>query len=93
MKLKSFLILLSILPFCSASTQPLIDKRVDSLITLMTLDEKVGQLVQYSGASAEKENLLRQGKIGSFLNIIGAKATREVQRVAVEETRMKIPAR
>ena len=91
MKFKPFFTLLFILPFCSASAQSFIDRRVDSLLALMTLDEKVGQLVQYSGTSAEKEKLLRQGKIGSFLNIVGARATRELQLIAVEETRMKIP--
>lgn len=91
MKLRPFVLLPFILPFYSASTQSSIDRRVDSLLALMTLDEKVGQLVQYSGTSAERETLLRQGKIGSFLNIVGARATREVQRMAVEETRLKIP--
>jgi beta-glucosidase len=91
MKRGPYLLLLFLLPFCFASAQSSIDRRVDSLLALMTLDEKVGQLVQYSGSSAEKETLLRQGKIGSFLNITGTRATREVQRIAVEETRLKIP--
>ncbi len=91
MKFRSLLYLLLIFPSCSASAQSLIDRRVDSLLALMTLDEKVGQLVQYSGTSAEKETLLRQGRIGSFLNVIGARSTRDVQRIAVEETRLKIP--
>ena len=71
--------------------QPATERRVDSLLTLMTLDEKVGQLVQYSGTSASHEALLRQGRIGSFLNIVGANATGDIQRIAVEETRLKIP--
>lgn len=91
MKSRPLILLLLTLPFFSASAQSFIDRRVDSLLALMTMDEKVGQLVQYSGTSAAKETLLRQGKIGSFLNIVGARATREVQRIAVEETRLKIP--
>ncbi|TSA20883.1 glycosyl hydrolase [bacterium] len=91
MKHKPFLILLFILPFSSASAQSSIDRRVDSLLALMTVDEKVGQLVQYSGRSGQHETLLRQGRIGSFLNVLGANSTREVQRIAVEESRLKIP--
>jgi len=91
MKLKPFLTFLLILPFCSLHAQSLIDRQVDSLLALMTMDEKVGQLVQYSGAPARRETLVRQGRIGSFLNVLGAISTREVQRIAVEESRLKIP--
>ncbi|MDP2886536.1 MAG: glycoside hydrolase family 3 N-terminal domain-containing protein [Ignavibacteria bacterium] len=91
MKHKPFLILLFILPFCSLRAQSLIDRRVDSLLALMTVDEKVGQLVQYSGTSAQRETLVRQGRIGSFLNVLGTNSTREVQRIAVDESRLKIP--
>jgi len=92
MKLRlAFVIASALLSLFTLHAQPSRDHSVDSLLALMTLDEKVGQLVQYSGVSAEHEALLRQGKIGSFLNIVGAKATREVQRIAVEETRLRIP--
>ncbi|MCX6134523.1 MAG: glycoside hydrolase family 3 C-terminal domain-containing protein [Ignavibacteriales bacterium] len=92
MKLGPILIIASVsLSLFTLRAQTSVDHRTDSLIALMTPDEKVGQLVQYSRSSAERETLLRQGKIGSFLNITGAKATREVQRIAVEETRLKIP--
>jgi len=92
MKLRlTFIIASALISLFTLLAQPSRDHRVDSLLARMTLDEKVGQLVQYSGTSAEKETLLREGKIGSFLNIVGAKATRDVQRIAVEETRLKIP--
>lgn len=83
-------LLLVLLPLWLLPAQSRIDWRVDSLLALMTLDEKVGQLVQYSGAPAERKELLRQGKVGSFLNVIGANATQELQRIAVEQTRLKI---
>ncbi|MBO3803338.1 MAG: beta-glucosidase BglX [Candidatus Brockarchaeota archaeon] len=57
----------------------------------MTLDEKVGQMCQYSGLSEESETWVREGKVGSFLNVVGAEATNKIQRIAVEETRLGIP--
>jgi beta-glucosidase len=57
-----------------------IDQRVDSLLKLMTLDEKVGQLNQYSGEwshtgpitkDGDKQNQVRNGQLGSMLNVIG----------------------
>ncbi|MBI2402550.1 MAG: glycoside hydrolase family 3 C-terminal domain-containing protein [Gemmatimonadetes bacterium] len=65
----------------------------------MTLEEKVGQLAQYTGqwvqdhpeVTAEHLALVRQGRVGSFLNVYGAAYTREVQRIAVEESRLGIP--
>ena len=80
---------------------PSIEQRVDSLLALMTLEEKLGQLNQRSAqwntgpgrADAPLEILaaLRRGEIGSFLNVIGVDATTDLQRVAMEETRTKIP--
>lgn len=71
----------------------------DSILALMTLEEKLGQLMQQPGegtqtgprASAPNLNRVRAGRIGSFLGIFGAAYTRELQRIAVEETRLRIP--
>ena len=76
--------------------------RVDSVLSLMTLDEKIGQLNQLSfgigwgptvkvAVPDEYKQQIREGKIGSFLNAIGAEFTYELQKVAVEESRLKIP--
>lgn len=76
-----------------------IDRRVDSLMKLMTLEEKVGQLNQYSGrevtgpVTEKKTDLLqdiRRGRAGSMLNVRGVKDTREIQKVALQ-SRLKIP--
>lgn len=72
---------------------------VDSLLAQMTLEEKLGQLTQYSGRWSVTgptvpqggDAEVRTGRVGSFLNIFGAEATREVQRIAVEESRLGIP--
>jgi len=92
MKRTTFLIqLLFLLTPVLALAQASLDRRLDSLVAIMTLDEKVGQLVQYSGDTGAAKELLSRGKVGSFLNVVGTAATRELQRIAVEETRLKIP--
>ena len=77
-----------------------LNKRVDSVLVLMTLEEKIGQLNQFSGDGeltgpvALRPDLLksiRDGKVGSMLNINGAEYTRKIQKIAVEQSRMKIP--
>jgi beta-glucosidase len=68
-----------------------IDKRIEDLLGRMTLEEKVGQMCQYSGFSDNYEELLKNGRIGSFLNIFGAEQVNKVQRIAVEQTRFGIP--
>src|SRR3712207_5313092 len=65
----------------------------------MTLDEKLGQLMQYSGYQATTgpgqpvggDAQIRAGQVGSFLNVFGARETRRLQQMAVEQTRLKIP--
>lgn len=84
------------------SSDDIISVRVDSVLSLMTLDEKIGQLNQLSfgigwgptvkvAVPDEYKQQIREGKIGSFLNAIGAEFTYELQKVAVEESRLKIP--
>lgn len=79
-----------------------IESKIDSVLSLMTLEEKVGQLNQLSfgigwGPTVqsvvpdEYKVMIKESKIGSFLNAVGADFTRDLQRIAVEETRMKIP--
>ena len=68
-----------------------IESKIEALLAKMTLEEKIGQMTQFSGVSDDKLALVREGRIGSFLNVRGAKATNQVQRVAVEESRLGIP--
>lgn len=75
------------------------DDRVDALLKQMTLEEKVGQLVQFSNGRAtgpenvqvDQNELLAHGGIGSILNATGAKEVNAMQRIAVEKSRLKIP--
>ncbi|HEU5401653.1 MAG TPA: glycoside hydrolase family 3 N-terminal domain-containing protein, partial [Terriglobales bacterium] len=72
-------------------TQPDIEKRIDDLVAQMTLEEKAGQLNQAPDASPRTLELIRQGKVGSILGVLGANETNAAQRAAVEQSRLKIP--
>src|SRR5690242_1883539 len=73
---------------------PAAAQRLDSLLGRMTLEEKLGQLNLLSAngrASPQQLQLARDGKLGGLFNVIGAENTTPVQRVAVTESRLKIP--
>jgi beta-glucosidase len=81
------------------TNDPQIESRVEQLLKQMTLDEKVGQLVQYSvgaptgpgtGRTDYKE-LAAQGLLGSLINITGASDTNAMQKLTVEKSRLHIP--
>ena len=84
-------ILLMALTACSRKTEE--ERFIDSLLSRMTLEEKIGQMNQLdpSWNAEEKEALIREGKVGSIFNIVGAKEVNRLQRIAVEETRLGIP--
>ncbi|MDF1611483.1 glycoside hydrolase family 3 N-terminal domain-containing protein [Stygiobacter electus] len=97
----SSIVLLLIISISIYSQKKSYTERADSVLALMTLEEKVGQLVQYSGdwatgastgrPASSSDELIRQGKVGSFLNITGAAKTKKLQKIAIEESRLKIP--
>ena len=73
---------------------PAAAQNLDSLLARMTLEEKLGQLNLLSAngrASPEQMQLVRAGKLGGLFNVIGAENTTPVQRIAVTESRLKIP--
>src|SRR5215472_7208305 len=78
---------------------PAIEAKVNALLAKMTLEEKVGQLVQYSAGAAtgptsgrtDDKDMIRKGQVGSLFNVAGARATNELQHIAVEESRLHIP--
>ena len=73
--------------------------KVDSLMNLMTLQEKIGQTVMYSGdwtvtgpvVNIDNQKYIKEGNVGAMLNVYSAKGTRKLQKLAVEETRLGIP--
>jgi beta-glucosidase len=76
-----------------------IDGRVEALLKQMTLEEKIGQTVQYSagfatGPSASNltyDELVAKGDIGSMINVVGAEQTNHYQHIAMERSRLHIP--
>jgi beta-glucosidase len=72
-----------------------IDKRIESLLAQMTLPEKIGQMVQIAHSSdtipEDLRQQLRKGGIGSMLNVTVPEINSEIQRIAVQESRLGIP--
>lgn len=80
----------------SANESPSIDRRVDELLSQMTIEEKVGQLNQlfYFTQFMKPEMVepgIREGKIGSLLFVTDPATINRFQKVAVEQSRLKIP--
>ncbi|HLH08717.1 MAG TPA: glycoside hydrolase family 3 N-terminal domain-containing protein [Terriglobales bacterium] len=83
----------------SALNDPRIDTRVNVLLNRMTLQEKIGQLVQYSAGSptgpgtgrTDYPDMIAQGGIGSLFNLTGAREVNAMQKIAVEKSRLHIP--
>ena len=101
---KIILIIIFTFGFISNSqSQKNYNKDVESLLEKMTLDEKIGQMNQYNGFydatgpspilgdAKKKYNNLKNGLVGSMLNVRGVKDVRAFQKIAVEETRLGIP--
>jgi beta-glucosidase len=96
--IKRFLLLLAILslPAAASPQQADVERRVEALLARMTLEEKLGQLQQLDGEAngnyrPEHLELVRKGLLGSTLNVRGARRVNELQRIAVEQSRLKIP--
>ncbi|MCM4161357.1 beta-glucosidase BglX [Antarcticibacterium flavum] len=79
-----------------------VEKKVDSVLALMTLEEKIGQLVQYNGSwdltgpasnmdARQKEENIKNGRVGSMLNVLSVEATNHAQKLVMENSRLKIP--
>ena len=80
-----------------------IDKKVEKLLSKMTLDEKIGQMNQYNGFwdatgplpndgnTKQKYEHLKSGMVGSMLNVLGAENTRKLQEIVVKNSRLGIP--
>lgn len=104
-KIKLLTISLLLLSSCSQENTSLSkeDKFVSDLLEKMTLTEKIGQLNQHTShwemtGPAPKNNeaqhrleQIKNGEVGSMLNVTGADATRQAQQLAVENSRLGIP--
>lgn len=75
-----------------------IEAKVDSLFALLSQEEKIGQLAQRGTSSRDEATIseetaqaIRDGKIGSFLNVMDIEIRDEMQRIAVEESKHGVP--
>ena len=85
-----------LIPAAASQRRANTEQRINALLARMTLAEKLGQLQQLDGEGngtfrPEHPDLIRKGLLGSTLNVRGAKNTNELQHVAMDESRLKIP--
>ena len=104
MRTRVFAIIIAFFVGCSGPdktiTLPTRDAFIESLLSKMTLEEKIGQMSQSTGswettgpiiADSSTLDLVRTGRLGSFLNVFGAERTRKAQEIAVNGSRLGIP--
>ncbi len=68
-----------------------IEFKIDSILNIMTIEEKVGQTCQVSGTADWVEELIREGAVGSVLNEVDPIRLNQIQKIAIEESRLGIP--
>jgi beta-glucosidase len=76
-----------------------LNEKVETLLAKMTLDEKIGQLTQYSGgvmtgpsgSKLDIDGMVASGQVGSLFNVVGAKEVNRYQHLAMEKSRLHIP--
>ena len=91
---------------CAGDSSITQEQKIEALLAQMTLEEKLGQMnlvpdpYMSTGTSEESgeiknreefDALVRSGKVGNFLNVLGAENTGRLQKIAVEESRLGIP--
>ena len=107
MKIRKFLVLasLALLPLCSmqakthAADEGKMNRFIDDLMAKMTLQEKIGQLnlsvtgtiVTGQAKSSDIAGKITRGEVGGLFNLKGVKNIRDMQKIAVEQSRLKIP--
>jgi len=96
---KSIIALALLTSFFGFSQQKTVDQKVEELLKKMTLEEKIGQLNQYTNdanptgplvVNPNKEKEIKAGLLGSMLNVMGVDRTRKYQELAMQ-SRLKIP--
>ena len=78
---------------CSPQGGDATEKKIDALLSQMTLEEKIGQMNQLQGLGCNSDMIaaIKAGNVGSLLNEINPDTINALQRVAVEESRLGIP--
>lgn len=83
----------------AALDNPATDQKIEALLDKMTLEEKVGQLVQYSAGQptgpgtgrTDYNDMIEKGEIGGLFNVTTAREVNAFQKIAIEKSRLKIP--
>jgi len=78
---------------------PSLDPRVESILQRMTVEEKVGQLVQYSAGQptgpgtgrSDYDDMIARGQVGSLFNVVDPHEINKYQKIAMEKSRLQIP--
>jgi beta-glucosidase len=104
MKFTYYILFLSFILSCQKPIEEdSIEHKVDQLLKEMTLEEKIGQMNQYNGFwnttgpvpsegdQKQKYENIKNGLVGSMLNVRGVDEVRAVQKIVVEESRLGIP--
>lgn len=89
----------SLSAFCSTLWAKDVEKRVEDLLSKMTLEEKIGQMNQVNYFDTDNKQLisdnfdipLRQGRIGSLLNVMDPAEVNRLQKIAITESRLGVP--
>ena len=76
-----------------------LNDRVENLLGKMTLEQKIGQLTQYTAGAmtgpgagrSDYNDLIARGQVGSLFNVVGAKASNRYQHIAVKQSPLHIP--
>ena len=93
---RSFIIIylfVFVLISCHKQSEDTTEQRINELIKQMTLEEKIGQMNQLSGVglSEDMKEMIKSGQVGTLLNEVDINIVNELQRIAVEESRLGIP--
>jgi len=93
MKLKYFVVLLLLFYFSFAQSQSFDTDEIQKRIDNMSLHDKIGQLNQIDGRGSldDLKELIREGMVGSVMNITDPQVVNELQTIACEKTCAKIP--
>jgi beta-glucosidase len=83
----------------SSLSDPASEKKLEALLQRMTIEERVGQLVQYSAGQptgpgtgrTDYDDMIRKGEVGALFNVTTARQVNVYQRAAVEQSRLHIP--
>jgi beta-glucosidase len=88
---KIIFLIFIVLNYYSYAQSDSVEEKIEALLAKMTVEEKVGQLIQSVGIKEHTIEDIKSGKIGSILGIKSEKEISKFQKIAIEESRLGIP--